>query len=77
MMTRSTFQVLLVNREHLLAFVSFRVPLSKTWTCASLSTSDHDRLMDPTYDWCLSTTPQKHSNNRAYPWPRGKVLGGE
>lgn len=33
--------------------------------------------MDRTYDWCLSTVSQKHSNDRTFPWPRGKVLGGE
>lgn len=33
-------------------------------------------LMDPTYDWCLKSVAQKHSNNREYTLPRGKVLGG-
>jgi choline dehydrogenase-like flavoprotein len=33
-------------------------------------------LMDPTYDWCLKTVPQKHSNDRVWILPRGKVLGG-
>ncbi|CAO1613100.1 unnamed protein product [Sympodiomycopsis kandeliae] len=33
-------------------------------------------LMQPEYDWQYMTTPQKHSNDRQYPWPRGKVLGG-
>lgn len=33
-------------------------------------------LMDPTYDWCLKSVPQKHSNDREYTLPRGKVLGG-
>lgn len=33
-------------------------------------------LMQPEYDWQYMTTPQEHSNNREYAWPRGKVLGG-
>ena len=33
-------------------------------------------LMDPTYDWCLKTVPQKNSNDREWILPRGKVLGG-
>jgi choline dehydrogenase-like flavoprotein len=27
-------------------------------------------------DWQVVTTPQQHSNNHAYGWPRGKMLGG-
>ncbi|UZJ52398.1 hypothetical protein CBS101457_001718 [Exobasidium rhododendri] len=33
-------------------------------------------LMDPKYDWCLKTVPQKNSNDREWVLPRGKVLGG-
>ncbi|CAE7066885.1 unnamed protein product [Rhizoctonia solani] len=32
--------------------------------------------MNATYDWRLSTAPQKHLNNRVVPLPRGKALGG-
>ncbi|KAH8099870.1 GMC oxidoreductase [Cristinia sonorae] len=31
---------------------------------------------DPQYDWNFSTVSQKHSNNRPWPWNRGKGLGG-
>lgn len=33
-------------------------------------------LMDAEYDWCFKSTPQKHSNDREWILPRGKVLGG-
>ncbi|KAH7318881.1 alcohol oxidase [Rhizoctonia solani] len=32
--------------------------------------------MNATYDWRLSSVPQKHLNNRVIPLPRGKALGG-
>ncbi|CAE6525126.1 unnamed protein product [Rhizoctonia solani] len=32
--------------------------------------------MNATYDWRLSTAPQKHLNDRIVPLPRGKALGG-
>lgn len=32
--------------------------------------------MNPDYDWAYETTEQKHSNNRKWIHPRGKVLGG-
>ncbi|KAI0348729.1 hypothetical protein OH77DRAFT_1382974, partial [Trametes cingulata] len=28
------------------------------------------------YDWQHATVKQPNANNRALPWPRGKVLGG-
>ncbi|EMD36407.1 hypothetical protein CERSUDRAFT_84557 [Gelatoporia subvermispora B] len=34
------------------------------------------QLNNPKYDWAFKTVNQAHSNNRAYPWPRGKCLGG-
>jgi choline dehydrogenase-like flavoprotein len=30
----------------------------------------------PRFDWCFSTEPEPHLNNRRIRWPRGKVLGG-
>ncbi|MCO5549808.1 hypothetical protein L7F22_003282 [Adiantum nelumboides] len=33
-------------------------------------------IMNPKYDWCLKTTPQKYSNDREWILPRGKMLGG-
>ncbi|CAE6433092.1 unnamed protein product, partial [Rhizoctonia solani] len=32
--------------------------------------------MNATYDWRLSSAPQKHLNDRVLPLPRGKALGG-
>ncbi|EUC56011.1 choline dehydrogenase [Rhizoctonia solani AG-3 Rhs1AP] len=32
--------------------------------------------MNATYDWRLSSAPQKHLNDRVVPLPRGKALGG-
>ncbi len=46
---------------------------------------DHPDVSDPTRwpmnfygerDWCYSTTPQRHANNRVVHCPRGKMLGG-
>ncbi|OCH83644.1 FAD/NAD(P)-binding domain-containing protein [Obba rivulosa] len=31
---------------------------------------------NPAYDWAFKTVNQTHSNNRVYPWVRGKGLGG-
>jgi choline dehydrogenase len=31
---------------------------------------------DPRFDWCFSTEPEPHLDNRRIAWPRGKVLGG-
>ncbi|KAF8958575.1 GMC oxidoreductase [Flammula alnicola] len=31
---------------------------------------------NPQYDWEFKTTKQKHSNDKEYPWARGKALGG-
>lgn len=33
-------------------------------------------IMDPNYDWCLKSVPQKNCNDREIILPRGKVLGG-
>ena len=31
---------------------------------------------NPDYDWNYKTIPQKHSNNRSFIWPSGRLLGG-
>ncbi|KAI0941000.1 hypothetical protein AcV7_003223 [Taiwanofungus camphoratus] len=36
----------------------------------------YSSLLDTSYDWAYTTAPQPQANNRALPWPRGKVLGG-
>lgn len=33
-------------------------------------------LCDDKYNWCYSTIPQKHMNDRVMYWPRGRVWGG-
>ncbi|CAK4013685.1 alcohol oxidase [Lecanosticta acicola] len=33
-------------------------------------------FMNPDYDWCHMTEPQKHNKNRRHHIPRGKALGG-
>ena len=34
------------------------------------------RLQKPSVNWCFSTVPQKHLNNREIWYPQGKTLGG-
>ncbi|KZT20506.1 GMC oxidoreductase [Neolentinus lepideus HHB14362 ss-1] len=33
-------------------------------------------VMNPKFDWCFTTVPQRGANNRVISQPRGKVLGG-
>lgn len=35
-----------------------------------------DLMVRGAHDWGLTTTPQRHANNRQISWPRGKVVGG-
>ncbi len=38
--------------------------------------TDLDILLDTPYDWNYTVVPQAGMDNRTYPYPRGRLLGG-